>query len=198
MINSAYDSLTPLEREAVNQYVQAVELYAIKNNEQLIHALNRPIPPEVIARSRGMLEKPLVLAAIYDKIRDLANEKDLSAKRVLREHMLLATSNMADYVDIDLRGNIRINVENCTREQMACIKSLKVNNTLFGCNVEIQLHNKEAHLTILSKMMGIDQPDNPVYLEHIAKPKDVKALPATATPQDAEKDYMQLLETMRV
>lgn len=197
MINSAYDNLTVQERETVDQFVKACELYAQKNNELLIWALNRPIPPDVVNRSRGILEKPLVLAAIHEKIRDLANDQDLAAKRVLREQILIATSNMQDFIDFDINGKPRITVDNATREKMAAVKTLKINNTLFGQTIELQLHSKEAALNNLSKMMGLDQPDNPIYLAHIAKPSDIKPLAATTLPAEAENAYIELLEAIK-
>jgi hypothetical protein len=196
-ISSAYDSLTHAEREVVDSYVQAVRIYAERNNELIIHSLSKTIPDDVIARSRGILEKPLVKAAIYEKIQELSDEQDVSPKRVLREHMNLATSNMSDYLKFGDNGFFTIDLSKCTRQQMAAVKRVKVENGIFGTMVTIDLHNKEAHLNALTKMMGLDQADNPVYLAHTAAPKDVKSLNVDTPTEQVERSYVELLEAIK-
>lgn len=206
MIYSAYDSLNPLEKSAVDSYVEAVKIHAAQNNELIIHALNRQIPNDVIARSRGQLEKPIVLAAIHDKITELAQEQDLSPKRILKEHMHLAMSNMLDYIKfdtfIDRKTNVvtnlpRVDFKDCSREQMAAVKKIKVTHGMFGVDVSLELHSKQSHLEILGRMMGLEEPDNPVYIKHIAAPKDIKPLASTATQAEAERAYTELLEAIK-
>lgn len=193
MIISAYNTLNASEREAVDSYIETVRQFASRNNQLIIHALNQPIPPDVIARSRGQLEKPLVLAAIHDKIIELSNQQDLSARRVLREHMNIATANMADYLEFNEFGTPKIVLDKCTREQMAAVKSVKVNNTMFGVSTTLELHSKQSHLEALGKMLGLED----AYIEHIATPKNIKALPANVEIAEAEKSYSNLLESIK-
>lgn len=196
-ISSAYDSLNHAEKGAVDSYVQAVRIIAERNNELIIHSLSREIPADVIARSRGLLEKPLVKAAIHDKIQELSDNQDLAPKRILREHMTLAMSNMADYLEFSENGFFTINLAKCTRQQMAAVKRVKVEHGIFGTQVTIDLHDKKTHMDALTKMMGLDQPDNPVYLSHMAKPADIKPLEAASTPQEIERAYIELLEAIK-
>lgn len=197
MIISAYDGLNSNEREVVDAYVNSVKIYAEQNNELILHSLSRPIPEDVIARSRGVLEKPLVKAAIYDRIKELSDEEDLSAKRVMREHMNLAMSNMADYLKFEDSGFMKIELSQCTRKQLAAVKKVKVEHGIFGTQVTIELHDKNAHLQALNKMMGLDQADNSTYLKHISNTKEIKPLEITATPEASERAYVELLEGIR-
>lgn len=204
-ISSAYACLTSVERAAVDSYVQAVRIHAERHCELIKHALSRPIPADVVARSRGQLEKPLVKAAINEQIGELARQQDLAAERILQEHMLLAMSNMADYLtftehtaqDGSIYKTTEVDLSKCTREQLASVKKYKVTRGIFGTQISIELHDKGRHMDALGKMMALDQADNPVYLRHIATPKDVKPLANTATPKDAEKAYIALLESIK-
>lgn len=197
MINSAYNALNGAEREAVDAFVESARLYAARNNELVIHALSRPIPADVIARSRGQLEKPLVIAGIYEKINELSQQQDLSGRRILREHLNIAMSNIGDYLQFDEYGTPKLNLHNCTREQLSAVKSVKISQGMFGVTTTFELHSKQAHLEALTKMMGLDSADNSTYLEHIATPKNIKPLPQDVDQKDAEKAYTNLLEAIK-
>lgn len=197
-LSTAYDLLTDSERTFVESHVREVELECIQRNERIGTALLRPIPGDVVARSRGLLEKPLVLAAIAQRLQEIADDRDLSPKRVIREMMAMAMSNMADFVACNEYGMPMSTIEKANRFQMSGVKKIEVKAGMYGPSLTIQLHDKQASLTQLAQMMGIIDPDSGHWNREKALPADLKKLPATATPQQQEQAYSELLESMKV
>jgi hypothetical protein len=70
---SAYRQLRPVEKAFVDGYVSDVERESARRGERISNALYRAIPDDVVAASRGMLDKPLVRAAITERINTLAD-----------------------------------------------------------------------------------------------------------------------------
>ena len=195
MISSAYRFLNDVEKAVVDDFVSATVNYALSNNELIRHSIDRPIPAEMVKRSKGMLEKPLVLAAIHSRLVEIADDQDLDPARVLKEHMNIATANIIDYIRLDEEtGNPIIDIQHCTREQMAAVKKLTTTSGLFGVKVDLELHSKQAHLDALGKMMGLDEADNSTYLKHIAKPKDIQPMLKSDDMKQVEQKYIKVLE----
>lgn len=197
-ILSAYDLLTDSERDFVEGYVRTVEAAADRANERVGHAMLRPIPADIVAQSRGLLEKPLILAAIQQRLQEISDDKDLTPRRIIRELMIVATANMADYVKFNEFGQAIDNLASASRAQMAAVKKIEIKHSQWGVQTTFQLHDKQAALDRLAQMMGIVDPDdNPHWQREKTLPQDLKALPASATPQQAERAYADLLESMR-
>ena len=69
---SAYDLLTEAERKAVDEYVGFAVGEQRKRHQPVAGALNMPIPSEYIRRSRQALYRPIVRAAIAERITEEA------------------------------------------------------------------------------------------------------------------------------
>lgn len=183
---SAYRSLRPGERAYVDGYVAEQEARAIKRNERISLALNRQLTASEIQASNGMLDKPMVRAAIVERINQLAADQELSPQRVIKELMCMAFSSIADYGEIGQDGELWLQMDKCTPEQMRAVKKIKIDeNGRGGRKTELELYPKLEPLMALAKYMGL-QEDNPHWRAESAKP--VQAVLPAGVGVDAAAD----------
>lgn len=189
----AYDLLDFDEREAVDNYLLYVKSEAQRLGDRIGNALHRPIPSDMVRRSKGLLNRPVVRAALAETIAKLSDEQDLSPARLIREIGVMAHSNMEDYIRRGDFGIIDLDLSQCTREQMAAVKSFKIIPTIYGNRQEITLHEKLPATRMLAEMMGlVNSPDGtPPPLLGKADNAPTRRLDATAP--DAEKQYLELI-----
>jgi hypothetical protein len=197
---SAYRQLRPHEKAYVDNYVQSCENEANRRGERISLALHRAIPADVVEASRGLLDKPLVRAAIAERITDIAAANELTPHRVIKEWMCLAFSSVGDYMEVGEDGAPWFDLTKCTPEQLAAIKSIEVEETGDGISrpkkrkFKFQLHDKIAGLDALAKYMGLLQPDNPFWRQDNARPVNGGGgLPATVGANDAADRYAQMI-----
>ncbi len=205
VFTSAYRQLNSVERAYVDGYIERIEREADRANEPISHALYRGIPPHVVKQSRGMLEKPMVRAAITERISNISAANELSHQRVIREMGNLAFSNMGNYMQFGedvydpvtgetKQGQPYFDLTGCTPEQMSAIKSIKVKESGDGLSrpvkreMEISLHDKIQPLQKLMELMGLTDPENDTWRQMSAKPAD-----AAQATGDAADDYAALI-----
>ena len=187
----AYDLLEPLEKEAVDEYVK----YAIdeqhRKRERIIHALYIPIPYEYIKRSRNALYKPLVKAAVAERLKEAAAEQDISPDRVIQEHAAIAFSNIEDYIESVGFGDFKVkDITQINPEKMAAVKSIETKPGMYGLQTKVVLHDKHPSLKAMGEMMGLVAPDKtPALVEYVKPPVDKKRV-----EKAPEKAYQELLE----
>lgn len=175
---SAYRNLNPAEKQFVDSYVTSVETAAMRTGEPISLALNRPIPPEIVEVSGDYLLRPLVLAAINERVMQIASDTELTTRRIVKEWMNIAFSNMNDYLEIDPQTGAPVyDLSSCTPDQMAAVKAVKHKVTAIGSQeFEFVTHDKIKALDALSRMFGLLQDDN-AYVQDIRRQqKDVKRL----------------------
>lgn len=190
---SAYRSLRPGEKAFVDGYVADVEAQQARRHERISLALSRTISAREIADSRGMLDKPMVRAAIVERINQLAADQELSPARVIKELMCMGFASLSDYMEIDDYGDMQWTFEKCTPEQLRGIKKYKVEENLRGGRkVEIELYDKPAVLATLARYMGIVDGNGDLFRAENAKSAN-KALPATVTVDGAGEAYGRLI-----
>lgn len=198
---SAYRQLRPTEKAFVDSYVADVEREANRRAERISNALHRAIPDHVIEASRGMLERPMVRAAITERINDLAAASELTVHRVIKELMGVAFSSVGDYMNVGEDGQPWFDLAKCTPEQLAAIKSIKIEETGGGDlsrpsrrKFEFVLHDKLAGIKMLADYMGLLERDNPHWNAEQARPiSDRAALPASVTQDGAADMYSQMI-----
>lgn len=188
-ISTASDFLTPQERGFVDDFAQSIVERAKRTNQRIRAALITPIPPDVVERSRGMLTKPLVLAALHVKLTDLANEQDLSPERIVKEHQHIAFANMADFFHME-NGFPSIDLDRIPRELMAAVKEMEASVQFGGVKVKIKLYDKQSSLAELGKHTGITKPGNPYWLDHA----DVPQLTEDMSSEAVAEAYSRFLE----
>lgn len=199
---SAYRQLGPAEKVFVDAYVSDVERTAQRANERISLALYRVIGADVVEASRGLIERPLVRAAITERINDIASANELTPHRVVKEWMAIAFSSLGDYMDIGedgLPGGPTFDLTKCTPEQLSAIKSFEIEETGGGLQrpsrrkIKIILHDKIAGLDALAKLMALQTPDNPYWRQETARPMGHTALPSDTTADGAADRYAALI-----
>lgn len=187
---SAYKQLQPAERSFVDGLVRELENAAMRAGERISNALGRPLPPHIIASdTKDMLLRPVVTAAITERVREIAADNELTPQMWIKHAMSCAFSSMANYVTIDpFDGSASIDLSKCTPEHMMAIESLEVEGyggdgfTAGGKQkVKIKLHSKSTFMQMLGKYMGLVEPENPVW----------RADKAQQTPQIAHSDTVE-------
>jgi len=189
----AYDLLEPSEKEAVDEYIDYVIEEQHIARERIIHALYKPIPYEYLVRHKKCLYKPIVLAAVAERIKEEAHIQDISPDRVIEEHAAIAFSNISDYMEAGQFGEIKLkDLSKVSREKMEAVKSIEAKPGMYGISTKIVLHDKHPSLKAMGEMMGLVAPDKPApLLEYVKPPKKDEQL--TKSP---EQLYTDLLETV--
>ena len=196
---SAYRQLRPAEKAFVDAYVERVERDAARAGERISLALHRAIPASVVEASRGLLDRPMVRAAIAERINDIAAQNELTPHRVIREWMAIAFSSVGDYMEVGEDGQPWFDLTKCTPEQLAAIKSIKIEENGDGLSrpkrrkFEFVLHDKIAGLEALAKYMGLMQPDNSHWRSESARPVGPGTLPADSTAEQAGDRYAAMI-----
>lgn len=195
---SAYRQLRPAEKVYVDGYVADAERYAQRNNERISLALHRAIPAHVIEQSRGMLDIPLVRAAIAERINDIAAASELTVHRVVKELMAMGFSSIGDYMTVGEDGMPYFDLARCTPEQLSAIKSVEFETNGDGLSratrskFKIVLHDKLSAIDKLATYMGMLERDNPHWRND--QPRAVgPVLPATVTVDDAANAYAAMI-----
>lgn len=191
----AYDLLDPFERQQVDDYVQFAVGEQHRKRERIIHALYLAIPSEYLRRSQNSLYKPLLRAAVAERIREESHKQDISPDRVVQEHASIAFSNMFNYIEAGGFGEFKLkDVEQLTPDMMQAVKSIETKPGNFGLQCKIVLHDKHPSLKALGEMMGLVASDRPPALQqYIAPPKDVSKQVDLAP----ESEYAELLESLK-
>lgn len=158
---TAYDQLKPTERIFVDTYV------ATDNPLKAMRAAQPALAEKLLnIRAVDMLNRPLVSAAIADKVRRITEKYDVSIDALVRELAYVAKSNMADYVRITPEGEPFIDLSEVSYEAMAAIKSVKVEDVKEGRGddqreirkVSFDLHNKLGAIDQLMRKLGAYAP----------------------------------------
>lgn len=196
---SAYKQLRAAERVYVDAFVSDVEQQAVRNNERISLALHRAIPASVIEASHGMLEIPLVKAAIAERINELASASELTVHRVVKELMAISFSSIGHYQEIGEDGMPYYDLSRCTPEQLSAIKAIEFEQTggdglsrPTKRKLKITLHDKLSAIDTLGRYMGMLERDNPFWRDD--QPRAVgQTLPADVTPDRAADMYSQMI-----
>lgn len=186
-ISSAYRQLLPAEKMFVDKYVQALQAIADRRQVRLHVVLSEPVQMD----NQGMLNRPLVTAAITERINELAITEELSPDRVIREWTAIAFSNLTDLVEFDEFHSPTLTVANATPEQQVAVKKLTFDRAANGAvRLNIEMHDKLAALSKLSGYLGIDVPENDHWRSRNAK----TVIESSAAVRDAADAYGRLLE----
>lgn len=179
--------------------VAELERAAHRQGVRLSTLLDQPLPDIVVTQSRGMLEMPMVTAAITERINTLSAEQDLTTQRVIKHLSAMALSSMGDYMTMTDDGPI-LDLTRCTPEHLSAIKTIKMKEHGGGGlhrpvkrELEIVLHDKVASIKMMMQYMGMLEPDNPHWRADAAKAA-TPALPPGATPEQAGDAYAAMID----
>lgn len=190
----AYDSITDLERQAVDEYViYAVERQRAKH-APVSQALNLPIPSEYIKRSREALTRPTVLAAVAERIAEESALYDVSPDKVVKEYAEIAFSDVTEFLRESPMGVPELKpIEDIQLlSKSHAIKSIECKPSMMGTQWRVVMHDKFPALKALADMMGLTTPDQPPVLKEYVR-EELR----TTDKQDLEApeaEYTELLE----
>lgn len=188
----AYWQVEPLERKFVDGYVKDIETIADKTGQRLLAVLQGPFPYELDQRAAAMLARPMVRAAIAQRVTELSDLYDISIARTLKENAAIAYSNIGNYIKIDQYGVPEVNWSECTTEMLAAVKSFEIEDKpRGGRKVKFQLHDKLGGLGNLMRYQGLLSDDNPHWrnAEQSVRPHAVATLPANIDDDAAAQLY---------
>jgi hypothetical protein len=191
----AYDLLEAPEKRYVDEYVRFAVDEQNRLRERIIHALYKPIPNEFVRRSKGNLSKPLILAAVSERIKEEADSQDISPDRVISEHAAIAFGDIYRYYTEDDFGQLRPKqMSKLTAEERRAVKSIEVKDGMYGLSHKITMHDKQVSLKAMGEMMGLVAPDRPPPLQEYIKPLQVGKQSDEADAPGLE--YIRMLEGM--
>lgn len=191
---SAYRQLRPAEKLFVDSYVASLETEAERRNERISNALYRPVSAEAVEASRGMLEKPLVRAAVVERINEIAAASELTVQRVIKELSIMAFSSVADYQTVGEDGHPYTDFSRANPDQMRAVQAIETElSPRGGMKVKYKLHDKFGPLKELMQLMGMREPDNPHWRAYNARPVDPAALPGNVTDEAAADVYAKMI-----
>ena len=204
MINfaSAYHRLADYERDFVDGFLRSLENENSKHFERLTTTLQRVSASvnldELDERTRLLFSKPLVTAAIRERVETIAAERDLTHDRIIREHAKIAFSNISHFFKTGEDGHIYFDAINCTEDDWAAVQSIDYKEN-FGKNgtskeVKLRMHGKQISLDTLSKFTGLDKPENPEYAAYKALPGvDPSKLSTDLSDADLAEEYARFI-----
>lgn len=191
----AYDLLTDSEREAVDGYVEFAVKQQRASHQRVLAALNMPIPSEYIRRTRQALNRPVLRAAIAERIIEIASEADISPDRAIHEYATVAFSDITDYLRAGYYGEpVLKDIHDIPPSKAGAIKSIECQPGHMGTKWKITLHDKLPALRELADLMGMTAPERPPVLAEYAKQEiREEQRKAVAAP---EAEYTELLESV--
>ena len=162
VIASAYGQLNAAEKQYVDDYIDGLTTAARKANERISLALDRPIPPSIVDASGGLLLRPMVLAAITERIARIAATDELTIQRIIDEWSAIAFSNLEDYATVcPISGAPIFDFNGATRKQMSAIASIEYNETSTGGrSIKVNFWSKPDALKAMGTMYGLNTEDN--------------------------------------
>lgn len=191
---SAYDMITEAERAVLEEYVSYAVTEQQRKHQRVDLALNLPVPAEFMRKGRECFAKPVVLAALRERLLEESARRDISPDRVIREYGKIAFSDISDYLDQGSWGTVQLkDFANISADKLGAIKSVE---TRMGSNgatqVKLVLHDKFPALKALAELMGLVAPDAPPALEGYVK-QEIRSMEQAAL-QAPEAEYEELLE----
>ena len=191
----AYDLLTDTEREAVDNYVDFAVRQQRANHQRVLAALNLPIPSEYIRRTKQALNRPVLRAAIAERITEIAAEGDISPDRAIHEYATVAFSDITDYLRAGYYGEpVLKDLSEIPASKAGAIKSIECQPGQMGTKWKITLHDKLPALKTLTDLMGMTASERTPVLADYAKQEIREEQRRTITSPESE--YTELLEAL--
>jgi len=169
---SAYDQLKATERVFVDAFIASDDaLYAIRQARADVNARIEAKQPHCYsfasARALEYSKRPLIQAAIAERLATIAARYELTADRVLSELAKIVYSNMEDYVAMNEDGDLTLKLDTATRDQMAVVSEIKVEEVTEGRGEDkrtvrkttFKLHDKLSAIDKAMKRLGLFAPD---------------------------------------
>lgn len=148
-------------------------------------------------RALDFMKRPLVKAAIAEKLQPLLRRYDVTTERVVAEIAKIGFANMGDYLRTTSDGDPYINLADLTPEQMAAISEVTVEDFTEGRGedardvrrVRFKLHDKLNGLDKLMKRLGAYAPERREFSGPNGAPMQHAVLTANIPVEQAAELY---------
>ncbi len=97
------------------------------------------------------LNNPKIRQAVDEAMAERSRRTGINQDRIVQELAKLALVNISDVIDLE-NASIK---EGATRDDLACIQSIKIKPTEFGDEREIKFYDKKGSLELLGKHLGM-------------------------------------------
>lgn len=200
MFLSAYEALQPSERAFVDGYIDVLDIEAARSGERMPDVLRRRVITEAdITRSRGLLARGDVKAAIRERSDELTRQREVAPAMVLNEVAAIGFSDIRNYMQPAEDGRPCWDFVNVKPEHWRAIKSIKWDDSKDPLHpkVELVLHDKIAGLQMYMKYLGLTDEDNQHWAaERARRLGPTPVIDLKATEQEAAGQYARLLEAV--
>lgn len=197
---SAYKQLRPVERAFVDAYLSDLEQNAEKAGQKVVDFLagstNNGRNKVAHWHASQMMQKPLVQAAISERIDALTKAMEIDAFKVLKEVANIAMSSVGNYMTVNQLGLPEFNLATATPEQLAAIQSVELEYDKDGIprRFKFKLHDKLNALDKLMKYMGmLDKDGERPQTVQTTRPPAQQQIAANATVTQAADLYARTL-----
>lgn len=193
-ILNAYQSLNDKEKAVVDEYVDyCIDLQKNKK-ERILNALSLPVPEGYARRFGKELDRPLVTAAIAERIKEESEKQDINPDRVIKEMAVIAFSQPQEFLYTSDTGVVTLrDLDSIPAYKMGAVKSVETKMNRFGIpETKIVFHDKLSCLVKLAEMMGLVAPEKPAPLKEYVAPVEEKEILTV----EASKAYERLLESV--
>jgi phage terminase small subunit len=202
-LRTAYDQLKPTERLFVDEYVAsddprgaAIRSAGMRDQQKI----SRPSVADV--RALELMKRPLVQAAIAERMKAAMDRLSISADNVLQEVAKLAFANMGDYVRITPDGEPYTDLSNVSRDMLAAVSEVSTEDYMEGRGedarairkVKFKLHDKGSALDKLMRYHGLYAPDKVELTGKNGAPIQTRNVNVDMTAAEASEIYRQSLE----
>lgn len=198
---SAYKQLQPSERDFVDGFLRSLDREAGKRFERLPTTLRRVTdaldPAALDGRTVDFLSKPLVRAAIAERVQEIAAERDLTPEWIIRQYQAIASFNLEDIFDTGEDGFPQIDLSELAREHWYALQEIDAKDEFskYGNkrHLKVKTADKIAALNQLAKITGLDKGDHADYLAYKAEPAELVRLSSSASTETLAEDYAKFI-----
>lgn len=197
---SAYRQLTGFERDFVDGFLRHVDREAQHRHERLTATLERVSaaldPATLDERTRDLFSKPLIVAAIRERVEQLAAERDLTPEWIVNQYRNIASASLEHYFTVGEDGFPQINLSELTSEQWSALQEVDAVEE-YGKGktvrrVKVKLQPKMEALAKLMAHTGLDKADNPTYANYKELP--TPQLPNSASVNELAENYARFID----
>lgn len=202
---TAYDQLKPTERAFVDCFIATDDPFeaakaAFPQLAAALKADGRTVSA-VGARAMDYARRPLVQAAIAERMASHMNKWELTTEKVLAELAKIVYANLDDYVSRE-GGELLVDFSAVTRDQMAAVAEITIEEYTEGRGenaekvkrTKFKLHDKLSGIDKAMKRLGLYAPER---LEHSGpggKPIQMVAGPLPITAEMSDEQAAKLYE----
>jgi hypothetical protein len=200
---SAYRQLTDYERGFVDDFMRTLDNEAALRHERLTATLERVSRSIDVARlderTRDMFAKPLIAAAIRERVDEIAAGRDLTPEWIVNEWRNIASGSQEHYFTVDGDGFPQIDLSDLTPAQWRNIESIDATEEYLPKggskrHVKLKLYDRTKALDWLGKHTGMDKTDNAVYGAYKQLPTDAAQTPTSASVADLADAYARFID----